>query len=453
MSCYEAGEVENNVLIGLDNYLFLFDGAQKSFAYSTGERRLSSSSILHFSTNIERRYCFLKERNISYLHLIYPSKEVVLTEKVPKPWGNRIQSLFLRGFGSLNPSIEKITIYPNNLLVEKNLNQPVFRVLDTHMTDFGTFVVTQNVLKKWGLQYDMSNFFAIYEEQRGGDLAVMLALKETVFEAVFKPKFKYISFDNRSSLPGNRDNICIVNNPKSLTDKRLLIFGDSFIKYALPFFAPVFRDIVYVRSASFQSDMIELMAPDFVISSNAERYLCRVEPDANSRPSLFKHYGNSEYTPPSEFLEAYAAQFSWRHHRSVYDKWSRKILSGFLSWEDMGVCHPNNCVEAIDLKGGFRAIGVSPSLVFPMTSITSDKLYMLEFDLKSNVDSFATVYFKLEESQGFSETRSIKLVVNKGMNHLQYFFPGKGLRSVLRIDPLECKGKFRIKNFVLRAVE
>jgi hypothetical protein len=32
-----SGMVENNVLVGLDGQLFLFDGGQKSFAYTTGE--------------------------------------------------------------------------------------------------------------------------------------------------------------------------------------------------------------------------------------------------------------------------------------------------------------------------------------------------------------------------------------------------------------------------------
>ena len=138
-------------------------------------------------------------------------------------------------------------------------------------------------------------------------------------------------------------------------------FGDSFIKCALPFFAPVFRDVVFVRSAAFQSDMVDLMAPDFVISSNAERYLCKVEADAGSKPMLFTHYGKTDYAPPSGFIEAYAAQFSWHHHPGAYEAWSNKMQIGRLKWDCLGMCQPNQQVEVLDLAGNFvRMKGIEP---------------------------------------------------------------------------------------------
>ena len=179
--------------------------------------------------------------------------------------------------------------------MDLNRTEPVFRTLDTHMTDFGSMAITQHVLHRWGLQYDTDRFFTVFQCNEAGDLSKMLGTEDKSTENSLRPKFYFQIFDNRTALPGNTNNVRIIHNPESTTNKRILIFGDSFINFSLIFFSPIFRDIVYVRSATFQSDMVELMAPDFVISSNAERYLCKVEADAASKPMLFMHYGKANY--------------------------------------------------------------------------------------------------------------------------------------------------------------
>ena len=294
----EPGLIRNNVLTGLDGYLFLFNGGQRSFSFSTGDTKPSSLSVSHFFDNLDQRNRILTARDIPFLHLVYPSKEVVLKDKVPAPWRERIQSLFLSCYVADQPALEHMSMYPLRTLMALNHTQPVFRVQDTHMTDAGTMALTQHVLCKWDLQYDVTKFFVTIQEERPADCSDMLGLKDMVSEEFFKPTFSYHTFDNRSSLPGNTNNVCILHCPGSMTRKRLLIFGDSFIKGALPFLMPIFRDVVYARSATFQSDIVDLMLPDFVISSNAERYLCKVEADACSQPLIFTHYGKTDYTPP-----------------------------------------------------------------------------------------------------------------------------------------------------------
>lgn len=446
-------KIENNVLKGLDGQLFLFGGGQRSFAFSTGEAMPSNYDVESFYRNLEQRKFFLEARGIPFIHVIYPSKEIVLKNMVPSPWRERIQSLYLTHYHAAHPVLRDISLYPIQTLMDLNRTQPVFRVLDTHMTDIGTMAVTQHVLGSWGLQYDIAQFFATNQEQKPGDLADMLKISDKVSEEFFNPTFKFLTFDNRASLPGNTDNVCIVHNPESITPKRLLIFGDSFIKYALPFFAPVFRDVVYVRSATFQPDMVELMAPDFVISSNAERYLCKVEADAASKTMLFTHYGKVNYTPPPALSEAYAAQFSWQHHRGTYEAWSRKMLAGCLSWEGLGMHHPNQHVEVLDSVGNFRSTGADPFLTFPSTSISPGKHYVLELDLKSDVNSIAAVYFQVEGDERFSESKTVKLPVSRGENHLQFPLSCDRLKSTLRIDPLACQGSFSIGRVMLKVVE
>lgn len=448
---YSSGGVENNVLVGLSDYLFLFDGGQKSFKFSTGEERVLPEYIYNFFHNIEQRANFLNKKNIQFIHVVFPSKEIVLSKYVPKPWREKIQSVFISNYSPQDPILNNMLLYPIELLKDANLIKPVFRVLDSHMTDHGTMAVAMSILEKWGLQYNVADFFVQRFESRRGDLADMLKIKTKVTEEFLEPKFLFSTFDNRTSLPGNTSNLCILHNPVSTTCKRLLIFGDSYVKYTLPFLAPVFRDVVYVRSATFQSDMVDLMAPDYVISSNAERYLCKVDSDAASIPMLFAHYGKTDYTPPSSFIKAYKAQFCWQHHREVYDAWARKIQlqSGVVSWEKLGVCRPNSQIETLNLDGHFLSTGSDPYFVFPNAEIDIGKLYVLEVEIKSFVESRAAVYFQAVGDDVFSEEKCLKLPVVKGVNYLKFHFPIVNLKSTLRFDPLGCKGRFSIESMML----
>jgi hypothetical protein len=320
------------------------------------------------------------------------------------------------------------------------------------MTDAGSLALTQIILKKWNFQYDASSYFIPVSEKRSSDLSKMLNIDGDNLEEFLRPTFLFHVFDNRAQLKGNTGNVCILHSPSSLTGKRLLIFGDSFIKDALPFFAPIFRDIVYIRSPNFQSDIVELIQPDFVITSNAERYLCNVTADSLSSPLLLSQYGDNNYSPTLSFKEAYIAQFSWGHHRIFYEHWVKKITANMMKWNELGLCQPNNQIESIGLDGGFRSLGVDPYFTFLKARISPEKKYVIEFDLKSDSNTLASVYFQTIEDERFTEEKTIKSTVNKGDNHLVFLLPAVKLNSIIRIDPLCCPGIFFINNVTLKEV-
>lgn len=81
------------------------------------------------------------------------------------------------------------------------------------------------------------------------------------------------------------------------------------------------------------------------------------------------------------------------------------------------------------------------------------KHYVLELSLKSDVNSTAVVYFQEEGDEWFSESKTVKLLVSRGDNHLQFALSSDRLKPVLRIDPLACQGSFSIRKVKLRVVE
>lgn len=128
-------------------------------------------------------------------------------------------------------------------------------------------------------------------------------------------------------------------------------------------------------------------------------------------------------------------------------------VTDVLSWKGLGNCHPNQQVEVLDFLGNFRSTGSDPFLTFPATEIAPDKRYVLEVDLKSNVDSLASVYFQEESDDRFSERKSVKLPIKIGDNKLSFSLPDCRLKPILRFDPLNSKGNFSLKNLILKIVK
>ena len=112
--------------------------------------------------------------------------------------------------------------------------------------------------------------------------------KLTVPENVMKAFDSYGSsiifeeYDNIQDLSGNTGNIVIVRSLNSFNNKRLLVFGDSFIRKGLHLLSPIYSEIIYFRSQFFRPEIVNIFRPNIVITANAERYLSTVQSDEES---------------------------------------------------------------------------------------------------------------------------------------------------------------------------
>lgn len=450
MDCL-PGEVRDDVLIGLDDYLFLFGGAHEQMSYMTGARTPSDTSISNFFENLAQRKFFCDGRGVAYIHVTFPAKPLVMKEMVSQPLHSKVESLFSNHYAAaVGYNIPDYLLYPYSSLIEVKSQKSVFRKIDTHNTDSGYLVVAQQILKKLDISYDENQFFYEKTVELSGDLAKMLGLEITesiqTLTAIVPPHL----FENKSTLKGNTNHIRIIHNPLAIAERRLLVFGDSFILDTLKFLSPVFKDIIYVRSDTFQEDMIDLCSPDVVISSNAERYLANVRSDNHGAPMLFAHYGDTSYKPSQDFVDAFKAQFSWRYHREKYESWQTKITSSYLYLGDFGRCKINNQTEIVDNNlFSFRSTGNDPYFISFCQKITPGKKYILELELVSDVFSTASVYFTVEGDVLFSEGRTVKSAVTIGNNKLNFTLDAPNLQPYIRIDPLSCMGHFSISNLSL----
>jgi SGNH hydrolase-like domain, acetyltransferase AlgX len=449
MNILSPSEIRKGVLGGLDNYLYLFDGAHHQFSYLVGDLLPSTESIANFFGNLDHRHRYCEQRGIAYLHVVFPSKPVVTTEKLPSPWRERVQSLFLGAYATTLGAVWPSSLcYPRDLLLQLDAERPAFYPLDTHMSNYGSLSVARWILQKLGLDYDPAEIFTESAGVFTGDLARMLGSSSTLPGTLIRPLISPLRFSNLTALPGNANHMVVMHNPYASSERRLLVFGDSFMDAGLQYLAPCFRDIVFVRIATFQADLVELVAPDVVITSNAERYLANVKSDCDSSPILMALHGLPSYKPTAEFREALTAQLSWRYHHSVYKHWQEK--QPLFEMAPLGACRANAEIEILDAnKVRFRSLGNDPYFTLLRVPLVSGRHYLLQLSMRSEVASLATVYYQDEVGMPFVQSRTVRLPVVEGDNELCFLLDSAKLGPSLRLDPLCCPGSFSITNITL----
>jgi len=448
----KLNNIIGDVLVGKDNWLFLYNGAQKQFAYLSKEIIVTNKSVENFTENIISRKAYLDSKSIIYRHLVFPSKPLVKTVYLPDD-KNNIVSLFNHYYHQALPAdfINKFVLYPLEVLCDIDSTNSTFKKLDTHMSDKGYLLVANNLLKSVGIDIDESLVEYVNNENMSGDLARMLSLdQEYNEEIVLYDNTNIETVLNSDFLDGNSNEVYISYNNASKTKKRLLIFGDSFFKDTLKHLYPYFKDIIYIRSQFLHKDVIELYSPDIVFSGNAERYLSNVTSDALAENFLLALYGKNSFVPSIEYIDAFKAQMSFKYHNNQYQKWENKFKNSPDKKLNMKTYSLNNqlvCTQTNKLI--FDSLGRDPYIIFKGLTFQANKKYLFKVKLISSVDSVFQIFYSDKELKEpiFKEKRSLKKKIVKGVNELEFILTYQNLGAWLRIDPMECKGLIEILEY------
>ena len=385
------GCVINNVLVGESNQLFLFEGNYNQFSYLSNQEAVSASSKSNFLDNLQGRRRFADQQKISHLHVVIPCKPLVVRDTIPEPYRQNIRSLFLHSYAPLftnrDPLKERV-LYPLDSLIRAQTQRDCYWANDTHINAAGQLCIYRAIGKHIP---DLSATFPllrIAEELRQGDLGLMLGDSEPLPSLCFPWTGELLTYSNTQELPGNTGDIGITYNPLSRTQRRLVLFGDSFIKTMLHLFAQDFRTILYIRGPYFQPDMIELFAPDVLITSETERYLAGVDHDNNGASLLFESFRERvDYRPSQDFQTALSAQLSYRSHPRITQQWEaqQSTLHSF-SITGIGEAIHNRDIQQCDESGqNFEAVGPVP--VIHIHTLNNQPQGQLAIDLDSEIDS------------------------------------------------------------------
>ncbi|MFT4805497.1 MAG: hypothetical protein ACI83B_003315 [Sediminicola sp.] len=316
---------ENDV-IQFDNSPFLFlkqhDVAQHQYQYFLGERTLTEQKYELFERNAAFNVDYCMKKEITYQHIVFPAKIPVFSSLFRQA-GIDVKSLFCKRHKHNNVH------YPYSTL---DMDHD-YMVQDTHNSDIGKIKLVKFMMSQ--LNVDYIEHTPIWKDAEVvGDMGKRLGRsgyrekKLVGFEGLkTKPKL----FSTTSALSGNSGQIFFSINPNAAKNSRILLFGDSFIHTCINIFAHQFTEVIYIRSPFVIPDIADNLEPDYIITSNAERYLTSIQ-DAEAKKPYFLNYFSSAFNPSNFSLankNALFALFSGRRSHT-YNVWKRKVVKELM---------------------------------------------------------------------------------------------------------------------------
>ena len=442
------GCVSKNVLVGHQQQLFLFDGNYNQFAFLTGQEQVNESSKSNFLSNLRHRRAFADRLNIPYLHVVVPCKPLIVRQQCPDPYRTTIRSLFLHSYAPLfqgRDPIEERVLYPLAALIRTQVHQDCYWANDTHINAIGQLCLYREIGKNLTGLSDNFPLFRIAEQPRLGDLALMLGKTEPLPSLCFPWLGETLQYTNTHELPGNKGDVVIVFNPLSKTQRRLVLFGDSFIKTTLHLFAQDFGTILYIRGPYFQPDMIELFNPDALITSETERYLAGVDSDENGSSLLLSSViSRPDYQPSDAFTEALTAQLACRSHTRITQRWAdAKTHEHSLILKDVGEAIHNRQLRRCHGEGcTLEAIGSVPMIHIHQLTCPPQGQLLIELDSDQASQLTLTVLRHCPSMSALSEV--VEHPVQPGFNrillNINHTIPFNGLL----LQPLHQPGQLQL---------
>ncbi len=108
--------------------------------------------------------------------------------------------------------------------------------------------------------------------QNNSDLSNLIGLKSIYNRKEYHITLKDTSFVLNYSFP---DNVLLRFHNKTIngSGKKLMLFGDSFSAYMIPFLNMNFEETVFIRNSFFMANIIEQEKPDVVVFESLERLM------------------------------------------------------------------------------------------------------------------------------------------------------------------------------------
>ena len=292
-----------------DGNLFLTKGRHDVFAHATGRATIREQVVENFSANIAGRAEACERLGAEFRHVIMPDKQTVLRERLPDL---EIPGL---GVGFVARADDARVLYLADQLRRFSADRDVFLVLDTHMTDVGnalaSAVIVDSLRPGLGTSH-LERLFACVRRpvEYSGDLGSKLEPPRTATQHKLVPDWPVRRFSN-NFLAGNDGIMDVLVSPESVTEQRLLLFGDSFGRICVPALSLFFRELLFIRTRFFHPEIVAQAEPDVVLTQNVERYLISTPRDVE-RPNvlLYPELAGRPHDPSVEFalvLDAFLA--------------------------------------------------------------------------------------------------------------------------------------------------
>ncbi len=275
-----------NVIIGQRGWLFY--KANQSTGDFQETMLFTDKQLQEWQSLLESRRDWLARQGINYIFVIAPDKQTIYPENLPE--GMTKVGLVTKldqfvAYMRANSSVEVLDLRP--ALLQAKTSGQTYLYTDSHWNQFGAFTACQEIIQKLVRQLPslkpltMDSFDRKISLEKGGNLAQMLAAKESMLER------DYLTFLPRTPLkplPVTRDykKWAIVQSTLNPDQRgKAIIFGDSFAEGWFPFLGYHFNQVTLYRLYDTQTpaahvwktSLIEQQKPDVVIDEILENLL------------------------------------------------------------------------------------------------------------------------------------------------------------------------------------
>jgi hypothetical protein len=249
------GEIEDGVLYGRDGELFLAHGGHHVIDIVTGKRSVSAEILAAFRSNIVSRAHYAGQSNSRYAHVIFLDKQTILREQFPINTSVCLGEVHLEN----SPALAAHIFYPADLL--RKGGGSTFMKTDTHMTDRGTIQVVTSLVESLSNENQSEHLQELLcritvEREHVGDLGRKLKPPASSRERFLAVDWEFRRFEN-GIRGGNNGIVDIYFSPNALYPQRVLWFGDSFGREAVKVLSYYYKEIAFLRTPFFHSEIFD----------------------------------------------------------------------------------------------------------------------------------------------------------------------------------------------------
>jgi alginate O-acetyltransferase complex protein AlgJ len=294
----------NDVVIGENGWLYYVK--PQALAAQANLEPLTETNLQAWGHAIQARKNFLAEHGIKYVFVIPPEKGSIFPENMPSRIhviGGKTRLDQLQDYLTAHTDVDFIDA--KALLLEaksKPGHLPLYHKPDTHWNQYGSMLVTQELLAHIHNYFPAVEPFSLFDYRVAtdypfrGDLAKMLGLGDLFAEraicVLMEREKAHVQEDAKiAAVPDCWVPSFAWVNPNS-TLPRVFVLRDSFSGYLIPFLAEKSSFSEFHWSHRLIAPLVLGQKPDLVVDEMAERHLYDYEPENAPQFSVNKSLGN-----------------------------------------------------------------------------------------------------------------------------------------------------------------
>jgi hypothetical protein len=274
-----------------DGWIFLLGGSNNVRQYWVDENRIDTKVLEKWADIYKKRLDFFKKEGITYLSTFAPEKLSIYPGKTPFIINDSyIPSIQLISYLKNHFDVDDFIINLIPYLRKQSEHFLTYHKTDSHWNFHGAFSAYQLIQARLrepiyteALSRPKKYSWGVLD--LGGKL--IPPLKEKIFYYNSSDRFKR-TFANKLVELKERDNrtndaglhvgsYVVFENDDCLSEKTIMIFGDSFSEYRdhllTGLFAETYKEVHFIWNANLDFDLIKKVKPDIVISEMAERFI------------------------------------------------------------------------------------------------------------------------------------------------------------------------------------